>query len=303
MPFEFIEKALMVFGLHPDHYKTKWQKILRITSNIMVLFCVMLKVWNFWWEFDNDFDLEKYGTDLLYFSYMLGIYIQQILIFSNFDQISSLIKDMSGQLKVETEGATQIEKNFLKFVTVFFLVTAAPDVILGLEIIETRKQMMYIFESTNLLLYSIVTLVSFVTIVAADFWYACMMCCFMNLCLHIGSVYQRLHIMLKEIDSAKSPAQINEIIRNFVKAHIQVTENIKKLSKSFRWFLMTNLVFLVWAMALVFINCIRISRLDNIKDVVFLLFALFLFSFPCEIVESQVKYLELLNMSKLQGKL
>lgn len=297
MPLKFMKKMLLVFGLHPNHFKERWQKCVRVLVQAIIFFNIIPEFTNVVWKIRNKSGISAYAVDIIYFSYNLKINVEFLIFVMNFEAVSQVINGICESLQGESEiAAKKVEKRFLmyvKFCVVTLILRYAASMIEELMSSSEAQLMNYnrfFFDTSYPPLYFTLGALGFLSQMWNDFVSMLLLNGYFNICIQIHSIYQRLFAIITKIDDVVTPADTQRILRKVVASQTGISEKVSKLFSCYKWILTVDFMFLIFTMSLVLL--IFSSDGNIFKALIFvppLMFALFLFCVPSEIVASQVR--------------
>jgi hypothetical protein len=222
---------------------------------------------------------------VIYVVYTLTINLQFHVFERNFLEISKLLKEC------------QTNRNFNRFFKAYSAVILTTLALVVLESFTNSTNQVwshhrYFFDPTsNLFLLISVNISINLTLFTCYCCHTLMLCCFLKSCLQFGWIYKELVAKFQDFELEKSVDKQKKSIKTFVNAHIEAMEKVKELSKNFNTILSLEIVFLTVTMSMVLIVVASHQNLlEQIIDVSFMAFSLFLFCYSSEIVRAQVRF-------------
>lgn len=295
MIFQFLKKLLLFYGLHPDRFNLRWQSNLRKALQFIMVLITVPQLKEVVTKILTGSDVTHYALDIMYFAYNLTINIQFFVFIKNFDQITDLIRFIKAFLDDDSKAyAEKLEKLFLKFcktsmtltfLSYFFgildLITSPSD----LQLLSYNRYFAGVYTPVHLVLYAL----SVASLIGNDLAHMCMFITYFNLCVHVVSIYHKLHNDFLRIEDARSVDEKKFIIKSFVESHIKVMRHVSMLVNSFKWILSLDFFLLTFSMTLIFLlfanNGIIVEPLTFVPP---LLLCCFQFCYPSQLVENQV---------------
>lgn len=295
MILDFIGKLLSLIGLHPDRFEERFQINLRRLVQVFLFFNILPQLNNVVWKVMNEPRVGSYSVDILYFVYNLVINLQFLSFVIKFEDISNLLNFIRESLKGDGEAyAAKQEKWFIVFCKVAFGMATASYVVSTIDVIfSDHAQFLdynrYPFDTSFPPLYIALYTCGFISLVLNDIFHLGILICYFNICIHFDSLYHQLYVKMSAIEHADSEEAERSIVKSFVEYHINIMDNVARLFHSFHSVLALEFFSLTFTMSFTFLLFATDGNVtETLTYIPIILFGLFQFCFPSELVGNQV---------------
>lgn len=211
MIFSFLKKLLLPYGLHPDRMSLWWQRALRTTLQVIMVFITIPQLRDVIVKVSSGSDVTSYALDIMYFSYNVSINIQFFLFIRNFDRIAELMNFISSTLSGDARAyAEGLENRFLKFCKVSITLTFLSYFFGVLDLLTSTSEYQQLlsynryFAGVYTPIHVVLYVLHFSSLVGNDLAHMCMLICYFNLCVHVVSLYHKLKLDILKLEDAES---------------------------------------------------------------------------------------------------